>query len=409
MRKTLTGLLALLFILMPAISFAGQFTDKQLDSLQVLDAKLYTVQELQDKQVLSAEQAVVAGKLYTDAAKAIVGHDVTAAELHALVKSEVSTEGLGTFWNTVVVFAGILFLLGVLGLVAFYFKDFLEQIPPGAYEMMAYGGTALLLFSGYLWQPFHIGAVSVEPLWFAIPGALALAGCIALTRGLHFEVHGGRTSRMGPGFFDFPVVMFGLCTVAWGLIACFYNSIYPAAGIPHVLAFASVIALQAAMGFSVITMPGCVALGWESEKQIPKSVVSSLIILGLYVALKLSGNMTGPMAIFETGAIFMGAFVYFLGLLIMSSKWYSKENYVQLQVVTIISGIAAFYLGNAFHIGGLLGVGGTFFVLYLLEKYYEIPWKGIGWAWSFLGLALFLYFVVGFANSHPQYFIWSMT
>ncbi len=63
MRKTLTGLLALLFILMPAISFAGQFTDKQLDSLQVLDAKLYTVQELQDKQVLSAEQAVVAGKL----------------------------------------------------------------------------------------------------------------------------------------------------------------------------------------------------------------------------------------------------------------------------------------------------------------------------------------------------------
>lgn len=58
MRKTLTGLLALLFILMPAISFAGQFTDKQLDSLQVLDAKLYTVQELQDKQVLSAEQAV---------------------------------------------------------------------------------------------------------------------------------------------------------------------------------------------------------------------------------------------------------------------------------------------------------------------------------------------------------------
>ncbi|HND05871.1 MAG TPA: hypothetical protein PL012_09330, partial [Candidatus Obscuribacter sp.] len=121
MRKTLTGLLALLFILMPAISFAGQFTDKQLDSLQVLDAKLYTVQELQDKQVLSAEQAVVAGKLYTDAAKAIVGHDVTAAELHALVKSEVSTEGLGTFWNTVVVFAGILFLLGVLGLVAFYF------------------------------------------------------------------------------------------------------------------------------------------------------------------------------------------------------------------------------------------------------------------------------------------------
>ena len=33
-------------------------------------------------------------------------------------------------------------------------------------------------------------------------------------------------------------------------------------------------------------------------------------------------------------------------------------------------------------VGALLGIGGTFFTLYLLEKYFELPWRGVGWAWA---------------------------
>ncbi len=101
----------------------------------------------------------------------------------------------------------------------------------------------------------------------------------------------------------------------------------------------------------------------------------------------------------------------------MSSKrygWNEKDEttrfrrYLQMQVVTVISGVAALYLGATSGIGTLLGIGGTFFAIYLLEKYYEIPWSGVGWAWSLVGVAVALYFFVGFAEQHPQYFVWGI-
>lgn len=420
MRKTLFALMTLLALLaFPASGFCNtNLSDTQVQTLKEINGKFAVVQELADRHVLTAEQAAAAEHLFSEDAKQVVGHDVTKQEIQTLLSNAEKTEGLGTFWNFVVVIAGILLLLAVLGLVGFYLQDFLAQIPPGFYELMAYAGSALMIASGHIWPPFHLGFVLVEPLWFAIPGALALAGTLFLTYNLHFKrQYRGDTGYMGPGLINFPTVLFLVCTVVWGAMAVFYSHAFPAAGIPHILAFAAVVALQAALGFSAITMPGCIALGWTNEKQIPKSVFSSLLILGGYVALKLNNGLTGDLALFESGAIFMGAFVYFLGLLIMSSKWYvwaghddgrNHSRYVMLQVITIASGVAAWYFGSAYHIGALLGVGGTFFAIYLLEKYYEMPWKGIGWAWSFLGLAVFLYFLTGVASNHPEYFVWGI-
>ena len=147
--------------------------------------------------------------------------------------------------------------------------------------------------------------------------------------------------------------------------------------------------------------------------------MASLLILAAYLAVRIVPNSLPEfIKLFDTGCLFMGAFVYYLGLLVMSNKWYAcpkvadgernVSRYLLMQVVTIASGFAAFYIGSTFNIGSLLGIGGTFFTIYLLEKYYEIPWKGVGWAWSLLGVALALYFFVGFATQNPQYFIWGI-
>jgi hypothetical protein len=32
----------------------------------------------------------------------------------------------------------------------------------------------------------------------------------------------------------------------------------------------------------------------------------------------------------------------------------------------------------------------------------------VGWAWSLVGVAVALYFFVGFAQQHPQYFVWGI-
>jgi hypothetical protein len=425
MRSTVFALLAVLAF--PLSGFAatqqpttGELSAPQLQTLSELNTKIAVVHELVDRKVITPEQAAAAEAGYCRDAKQIVGHDVTAQEIGVLVSNAQKTTGLGVFWNIVVVVAGILFLLAILGLISYYLLPVLQMIPLTIYELLAYAGSAVLCLSGYLWSPFHLGIVFIEPLWFVVPGALALAGCIYFTRTLHFNDNSGdRSNRvyMGPGFINFPTVLFFFCTCAWSALAVFYSHLYPTAGIPHVLAFSAVIALQAFLGFSVVTMPGCIALGWETDRQVPRSVFSSLLILGTYVAMKLTDVMTDDLRLFETGAIFMGAFVYYLGLLVMSNKWYcwsgkkdsgQAARYVALQVLTIVSGVAALYLGSVFHLGALLGIGGTFFAIYALEKYYEIPWKGVGWAWSLLGVASFLYFIVAFANTHSEFFVWGI-
>jgi hypothetical protein len=332
----------------------------------------------------------------------------------------------------------MLLLLSAIGLIVFYLRDFLKSLPASFYECMSYVLTAICLAAGYLWQPFNIGFLKIEPFWLSVPGAFAFAGCVNLSYWLHWIRPRNNTARIGdaasstsdsvyfgPIPFSFPTVLFGLCTIVWGAAAIVYHAVFPNAGIPNFLAFISVIALQSFLGFSVITAPGCIALGWQKDKQVPKSTLSSLVLLLAYISIALGGiEVTESMKLFENGCLFMGAFVYYLGLLVMSSKWYSytdkmdpqtkkvrKEwltRYLVMQAVTIISGLAALYLGATFHMGALLGIGGTFFVIYLLGKYYEIPWKGVGWAWSCLGVALALYFFVGFAGQHAEYFLWGI-
>jgi len=102
----------------------------------------------------------------------------------------------------------------------------------------------------------------------------------------------------------------------------------------------------------------------------------------------------------------MGSFVGFLGLLIASSRWYPKRfPYAYLQFVTIVAGLAALFVGSLWQIGELQKIGGTFFVLYVLEKLCEIPIEKRK-NYAYLGLVvsgLFFGFCM-MVRSHPETF-----
>lgn len=402
-----------------SVSTSTELSSNQVEQLKGINTEIAVVQKLAQRKLIPDADATAAISALCKDAGAIVGHPVTVQDIQTLVAQADKTSGVNVFWIMLIVLAGLLILLGVVLLIGYYFGEILAQIPPVVYELAAYAATAALALSGYLLPSFHIGVVLVNPIWFSVVGAFALAGCIFLTHKLHFKAEKGKedTVLVGPGFIDFPTVMFGVLTIAWAAMAVFYHRLFPDASIPYFYAFIAVMALQAFLGFSVITMPGCIAMGWDTDRKVPKSVLSSLIILVGYMYMKLTNQLTDDTALFQTGAMFMGAFVYYLGLLVMSSKYYlwsgrtdGKEHgrYIIMQIVTIASGVAALYFGSAYHMGTLLGVGGTFFAIYLLEKYYDLPWKGIGFAWSLVGAAGFLYFVVAFANNHPEYFIWGI-
>ena len=84
--------------------------------------------------------------------------------------------------------------------------------------------------------------------------------------------------------------------------------------------------------------------------------------------MKTTGVTNLGIKVFEEGALFLGSFVGYLGLLISSSsKWYGRNNpgrYLFAQIVTFIAGGLAIFIGATFGIGELLKIGGTFFVLW---------------------------------------------
>ena len=99
-----------------------------------------------------------------------------------------------------------------------------------------------------------------------------------------------------------------------------------------------------------------------------------------------------------------GCILGYLGLLIASGKYYPAKSYAFMQFLTIIAGIGALFIGSVFGITELQRIGGTFFVLYIIEKVmWDIPKKSL-LAYALWGMIVSgaLYAGALFIKSHPE-------
>jgi len=292
--------------------------------------------------------------------------------------------GVVTFANVIWAIASVLLLLALAWLGGIYLIALLALIPLIAYEALAYliSGAAMVL------SPGEFGA---------LPGCLGLAGCLAWTHGAHAKTLEPRYQKLR---LDPWTVCTFLLTLAWGACTIWQES--------QVLGFITVIMLEAFLGFAIAFLPGLYTLGFTSKTALPRAVFTSFALICFYIPLH-QGWWVIPFApLFQPGVLFVGTFVYFIGLLIWSSRWYGHSHpwvYVVLQGLTIFSGLAAVYGGGILQIQQFQAIGGTFFVLYLLEKYAEIPWQKEWAAWGLLGLALLLGGIAWLMRTYPQYFL----
>jgi hypothetical protein len=293
--------------------------------------------------------------------------------------------GLMTFTNIIIVFGVILAGSAFIWLFGHYFLDLIRMVPAQAWEVVLWTGFTGIAYS----------ATAVVPDWqlaVLMPAAFGFLGATILTCNLH-----GGDSRA----YEWPSL---LLAVVWGVMAVAFQS--------HVIGFMSVMAMLTALGFICGHFPGCVYMGFESDRVIPRTTLAAGLMLAVHILLVITGAAATEIAPFREGMSFMGSFVYFLGVLIMADKYYCRVRgdvnwglYWLMQALVLTSGVGALYLGAVFGLTALTAFGGTFFALYILEKYYDLPWYGIGWAWSLLGLGGLLYGIGVFAKSHPQYFL----
>ncbi|MGD1807963.1 hypothetical protein ACP6PL_21365 [Dapis sp. BLCC M126] len=410
MRRLISLFLVVIFWLStPSVSFAqnniNNLDNLPLEKVQELISirhSITTIDELEKRGVLSETQATTETKYYLEKSQIIVGEKLNLEQIIRLTNNyEIVTPGsqtniiqkiagFVTFTNIILTAAAILLVLALASLASLYLIPILTLIPDWGYEIIIY----LVCLAAIVGGNFVTGIGE----FIAFPGCLGLIGAISFSHYLHRKFFQKLVDDKNsyPYYLD-SFILF----IIWAIAAIVYKS--------SLLGFITIIALETCLGFSVIITPLRYMIGFAEKDVIPRAMSASLILLTIYVSAEVTNVELPYMGIFSTGVLFVGSFVYFVGTLIVSSKWYEYGNfninrYLWLQFLTIVSGIIALYIGSVWQVLLLQRIGGTFFFLYLIEKYFELPWQQKSWSWATLGLAVILYLSALVAKQYPEYF-----
>jgi len=258
----------------------------------------------------------------------------------------------------------------VLGIACFgyllrgWIKALIElfaEIPIEVYEAIAYVLSAVLLIAGMF-------VSETNALWFGLSGCLLVPVALKISASLR---------KLEANELKF----FGTLFLAWTPAALLYGS--------SVLGFLSIAALMGLVGFSVWIMPLCYVVGFKDESALGKATATAFSVLTLFVALRMLGLESWPIPVFQNGAFWLGSFVGFIGLLIASSRWYDDRDRAipcaLANALMLAAGLAAIVIGTMWDIGPLRGVGGTFLVLWFLEKPFEFKYQNAK-AYAYVGL-----------------------
>lgn len=388
----------------------GIATQSEVNEVRKIRERIGVIDNLEDRGVFQVEQANAArAAFYADAGRLAHRDFKREADIDAFLLERqdflTKAKNLATFTNIVLAVAAIIGVVAITALIGIYAAAILILIPAAVYEVLLYAACVSVLTSSD-W----IGAkAGLDPIWFVFPACLGLLGALWVTYGLHLAKSQSNPFKQGVlywgndkdryGTLNFTTFSSLVCTIAWGVVATLHQS--------ELIAFITTMAFMSFLGFSFFVAPFCIGLGYGDEDKIPRTTFSAFIILMIGLGTRIAGSNLGKFQVFAWSFIWLGTFVYFCSLLIVANKWYSKKNYWVLTGVTLASGIAALYLGSIYDIPVLQQMGGTFFFIWLTEKYFEIPWGEKGWAWGLLLGSALLYATASFARQHPDYFLFT--
>ncbi|CAF2408827.1 unnamed protein product [Rotaria sp. Silwood2] len=336
------------------------------------------INNLEERGILNKDIAANEKQLYIEYASKLAGSKELLTEEEFITWKQ--RQIIISFSNIIAVLAGITVIISLTVLAAICIIPILVHIPAICWEIFFYViSISLMILNHNSWLIFF--------------GCLTFIPALLFTIKLHFsrDEHAALKACW-------------ICFFVWTIVAIYQQ--HREAG------YLAVMALESSLGFVILVGQLVIMIGFHNEKVIPSATIASfvLILIGIILHVKEQSNiLTIP---FTRPLLFLGTFVYFIGLLILSSRWYSRRNAGNLiawslQIITFCSGLATMFFGPMLELPFVQAIGGTMFVVWLLEKYVEIaPWKNtIAVAGSLLGFGLLLYGFAYFLQTNPEYFI----
>ena len=350
------GMSIAMFILMTHVAFAQ--ANDNIPGIVRIKHSIMTIQELEQRGILTHAEAEKSIAYYIAQASKAAGRTLTLNEIMATPDPTPQKLTPLQEFAGAIDFLRVIMVLGIIavvGAVAYLFRYYVEKllrlflsVPVVVYEMMFYAASLGCGIWGWLLpEPMHN--------YIGLLACLLFAGALGFSAS--YRRHLAHVSL-------FSILLF----LVWAPAAILFGSSF--------IGFFAVGALLSALGFNILVRAVFESIRFRDTTVIGSATFAAFMVLALFIGLRLVGALIPALAVFEFGALFLGSFVGYWGLLISSSRWYGRdqrERYWGFQVVAIIAGIGALFFGSVFQIGELQKIGGTFFVLYCIAKILEIP------------------------------------
>lgn len=278
------------------------------------------------------------------------------AELTTLQVAAGYITWMGVLKTFAVILGGICFAF-LFGRFVLDLLRMFARVPFVLYEVVGFLGSV-----GLIAAPTLLGLSGPDATWFVVPGGILFAATVILSAKLR-------------GLPENRVRFFGLLTVLYAGIALWYGN--------STAGFAAVATFMAFTGFSVFVTPLSYAIGFEDRDATNRAGGAGLLICLILIFDRWTGNgavQYPQLDVFRTGMEWLGPFVFALAILIKSSRWamdVRKVSYLGMQFMAVAAYVAMIIAGSTFHIDALLNVGSGMLILWLIEKPFEVPNKGL--------------------------------
>lgn len=232
----------------------------------------------------------------------------------------------------------------------------------GVFEALAWGAATILVVDGIrLFRP-------ETGFYISLSGVAAMAPAFAYSTFLH-----GHKAKNDVSSETFTQILNAWIAATCAPLAVQYGS--------SLFGFGTVIAIYSVLGFSTACYGLCYAIGFRSKNSLERVVATSSLLLLGYSALKyldaraiITSQYFAP---FTSPIAVMGSFTMFLGLLILSSRYYTqdlsqKPTYAVRNLLMISALVTALFFGNVYAISGMTNTALTFGALWVAEKYGEL-------------------------------------